>query len=444
MSLKELNEKLGAKKKEARALIDAATAAKRELTAEERSKIAALQNECDALGEQVTIEARQLALEASKSPYKDLSQSEKRDVDSFDLGKAIRSFIQGEAQDGIEAELLEEGSREARAARVGGSGIFLPRLYVQRRDPNGGLAERRDMTATGGTNLNQGGYAIATEKLGILDAFFNALVLRDAGAQILTNLQGNFDWPRITSGTAPSHKAENTAGDEISPTLTGASFSPKRLPGILDLSDQLLLQTGGVIETVVRRNLTEQASSLAEYYAIEGIGNSNQPTGILSTTGIGAVVGGTNGAAPDWADIVNLEAKVNIANANRGTLHYLTNYKVKGMLNTTPKVASTDSRMILEDSASAMLNGYKPLFTNNVASNRTKGSSSGVCSSIIFGQFSDLVMAFWAGINIEMVRDVTYAKEGKRALVFNIYHDSNVIRPASFSAMKDALTTAFN
>ena len=63
---------------------------------------------------------------------------------------------------------------------------------------------------------------------------------------------------------------------------------------------------------------------------------------------------------------------------------------------------------------------------------------------VVFGNFNDLVLAFWGGVNIEVASDVTYRTKATRALVFNIYEDSNVIRPVSFAAKKDILTTAFN
>ncbi len=452
--IKSLHETVGGLKKEIRTYLDSDT--RKGVTDKENDpKLKELETRFNAAQGDLDAELRQKAREDSQvSPFEKLSDGEQRDVESFDWAKCITDLAEGRQQSGIELELCTEGAVEARASGVKAGGICLPSFFAQRRAVGGGYRElrdskgrrieSRDMTATGGTNLNQGGYTIATEKMGVLDALFNALVLREAGAQILTGLRGNFDWPRLVMGTPAGHKAENVDADEQTLTVTGASFTPHRLPGVIDLSDQLLLQSSSVIEAIVNRNVNEQVTSQVEGFAIEGTGANDQPLGILATTGIGAVAGGTNGAAPDFSDIVNLESKINIANANRGTLHYLTNYKVQAMLKTTPKVSSTDSRMILDDLAGGMLNGYKPLFTNNVAATRTKGSASGVCSSIIFGQFSDLVIGFWSGLNLEVVRDRAGAIAGKRSLVFNVYGDSNVIRPASFAAMKDALTTAFN
>ena len=97
-----------------------------------------------------------------------------------------------------------------------------------------------------------------------------------------------------------------------------------------------------------------------------------------------------------------------------------------------------DSRFIWDG---ADLNGYAPLVSNAVPSTLTKGSSSGICSAIIFGNFNDYAIGFWAGLSLELIRDSANAKVGMHTLVANSYYDGAVLRPASFAAMKDALTT---
>jgi HK97 family phage major capsid protein len=430
--LKGLFELRGAKVKEARELIDKAITEKRQLTVEENGKVNSAQSEVEGIDAQIQTETRQISIEASRAPIGTMSDDEKRSVDSFDLGRAIRILAGNEKRDGIEAEMLDEGSREARSAQIPTKGgLVLPRCVLQ----------KRDMTATTGTDLQYGGAAIATQKMGILDAFYNALVLRQAGAQFVTGAQGNIDIPCYVAPTAPSPITENYTASEMSPELSLASLSPKRLGGYINVSDQLLIQTGGVIEAVVRRNTLAQLTSRCEYYAFHGAGGS-APTGILSTTSIGNVIGGTNGAAPTWANIVSLESKVAAENADIGTLHYVSNTKVRGQLKATAKISTSDSMTILDDRNGGLLNGYTPLWTNNVSSTLTKGSSGAVASAIIFGQFSSLWMVFWGGMEIDLIRDLTLAKDGQRALVFNTFFDCVVDRYQSFAAMKDALTSS--
>jgi HK97 family phage major capsid protein len=426
--LKELSEKRGGKLKEALQIVNVAREAKRELTAEELGKVDTLHNEAESIASTIMAEARQVSLESSRPVA--LSHGESKDLERFDIGRLLRCMVNGRPLDGVELELTQEGDREARESGVSEvRGFMLPRSFVKRQI-------RNDMTATTGTNLQYGGQTIATEKAGFFDAFYNGLVLRSAGAMVMEGLTGNLDLPRFVAPGDPAHKTENGTADELTPQTATLSLTPRRLPAFINISEQLMRQSATNIEEWVRRNISMQMSAVAEAAFING-GGTTVPVGILNTVGIGSVVGGTNGATPDWADIVDLETAVGVANAEVGALRYLTNTKVRGFLKKTVRVSSTDSRFIWDG---ADLNGYSPLITNAVPSNLAKGSSGNVCSAIIFGNFNDFVMGFWGGMSVELLRDVASAKDGKYVLVLNSYYDGGVVRPASFAAMKDAKT----
>lgn len=431
--LKELQEQRGVKLKEATAITALAQKEKRNLNADELGKLDTLHGEIDGIDKNIQAEVRQQSLQSQKPV--ELSQQEKKDFSRFDFRKFLSGLAHpDEAFDGVEREVVQEGRREVGESGINARGIMLPRSFVRRSNP----WERRDMTATGGTTLQEGGMTIQTDKMGLADGFYDKLVLRQGGATVLEGLQGNLDLPRYVAPSEQAHKTENETAAELSPTTAMLSLSPKRLPAFIDISEQLIRQSSVAIETIVRRNIDQQILANCENKLING-GGTSQPSGILQTTGIGDVVGGTNGAAPDWADIVDLETEVAVDNADVGALHYLTNIKVRGKLKKTPRVASTDSMMIWDDRAGGLLNGYSTLITNAVPSTLTKGGAS-TCSAIIFGNFADLIMAFWSGVSFELIRDSAAAKDGKYVLVVAIYYDGGVLRPQSFAAMKDALT----
>jgi HK97 family phage major capsid protein len=444
--LKKIQEQRGAKVKELDAIISIARREGRGLNADEAKKYDAIEAEVKAFDADAEREIRHIATMSQRSPLEQYSQSEQRDINRFDIGRCLRALDRGtSALDGVEGELLAEGAKEALACGIGESRMVLPRVVVQRRGAPG--RERRAVTATGTTSVtgDQGAMTIQTNVMGLLDAFYEALVLPAAGATVLTGLQGNFNWPRYlkTANGTIINIAENATPGGISPTVSQVSFSPKRLATFVDVSDQLIIQSNEVITQVLSRNIQQQASVLAEQRAIFGSGSSNQPLGIINTSGIGSVVGGTNGAAPTWAALSAITGKVDQANAIMGNLGWLANAKTKTQLQTTLKnnVTGTDSRYIYDpDQKDAMLAGYTPHWTNSVPSNLTKGSANAICSAIIFGNFADLVQAFWGGVTLDIVRDVASAKAGQRTLVLNMYHDNNVVRAESFAAMLDVLT----
>jgi HK97 family phage major capsid protein len=435
--LKKLHEDVGALKKEIRSYLDSdARKAVSDKAAD--PKLKDLEARFASAADDLDAEFRQAARESGK-PI-DLSTSEQRDLGRFDykvllnhMHRSIRG-VSGAGLDGIEAEMVQEGEREARECGLQPNGIVLPRLLVRRCG-----YERRDVSATGQTSVagDQGGMTIATNKAGLLDDFYNASVLRAAGATVLEGLVGNLDIPRIVADTTkPLKKTENESAGEYTPTFAMLSLSPNRLPAFVDVGEQLLKQSSSAIEAILRSTLTNEMAAVQEKAFFHG-GGTSEANGIAGTSGIGSVVGNTDGAAPTWAHIVGLETAVDTNNAILGNLHYFSNGQIRGKLKQTPVVASTDSRMIM-DNNTGLINGYSPFFTNAISRTLTKGNQS-LSSAIFFGNAADYWIGYWGGITLEMIRDSASAKVGQYCLVASTYYDGGVVRPKSFAAMLDAL-----
>lgn len=425
--LKQLSEKRGSEIEKAQTIRDKVQAENRGLTDDERTQLRTINDIAEKLTSDITEEVR--AISASSNNLPKLSRQEKRDVATMSIGRIFRSMVEGRTLDGVEAEIIEEGRKEARESGIQGGHIVLPRFAVRR--------ENRDMTATGGSGGDQGGMTIVTEKRGLADDFYNGSIARQLGATVLEGLKGNIDLPRIVAGTAPTKKTENATAEEVSPTTAMLSLVPHRLPAFVDLGEQLLMQSDENIEAIVRASLTNQMLAIQEAAIFHG-GGTNEPTGIFTAAGGTDVAGGTNGAAPTWAHLVGLETNVDAANALNGRLAYASNGQIRGKLKTTPKVASTDSIMLLDDRNPNVVNGYQIGFTNAISRTLTKGSSS-VASAIFFGNFADLIMAYWGGLSFELHRDSANSVAGLYRLVASTYYNAGVIRPKSFAVMKDAL-----
>ena len=86
----------------------------------------------------------------------------------------------------------------------------------------------------------------------------------------------------------------------------------------------------------------------------------------------------------------------------------------------------------------ATLNGYKAGVSNNVPSNLTKGSGTNL-SAIIFGNWRDLIVGQWGGIDLQ-ADPYTAGDEG--AVIVRVFVDVDVAlrHAASFSAMQDSIT----
>ena len=161
---------------------------------------------------------------------------------------------------------------------------------------------------------------------------------------------------------------------------------------------------------------------------------------MAATSGIGSVVGGTNGAVPTWAHITQLEREVAIDNADVGSLAYLTNPKVRYKLKNTLFTATYGDRFLWGESPTQPLNGYRAEVTNQVSSALTKGSASGTCSAIFFGNWADLIIGFWSGLDI-LVDPYSLSTTGSHRIVAFQDVDVAVRHAESFAAMLDVLTT---
>ena len=345
-----------------------------------------------------------------------------------------------EKNDGIEAEMLQEGEREARSAQItefDPNGFMVPKMCAYKsHNPNSEM-EARDLSV--GTTT-AGGFLVETKNGGLIGFLDPNTPLIALGARILTGLQGNLTFPRQTARATGYPVAEAAAITESQQTLAQLSLSPKRQGAYTEFSLQLLRQGSPDVEQWLRDDLRTVLSVLQEQYAIQGTGSSSQPTGITATSGIGSVAGGTNGLIPTWGNIVGLETEVAVDNALRGKLGYLTTPQVVGVLKQVKRDVAGNG-FIMEgnnDMGMGMVNGYKAASSTLVPSTLTKGSASGICHAIIFGNFEELILAYWGGVEI-VLDPYSLATTGSYRITANAFMDVGVRRAQSFAAMLDAL-----
>ena len=363
---------------------------------------------------------------AQAMPTAEIGLTEK-EARSFSFMRAINALANpGDRKAQAEAAFERECS-DAFAGKNGRSaqGFFVP-VEVQRRD--------LEVTTA---NSSTGGKLVATDLVSFIDALRNKMVVTGLGAQMLSGLVGSIAIPRQTAGATAYWVAESGAPTESQQTIDQVTMNPKTVGAFTDISRKLMLQSSIDVEAFVRNDLATVLALAIDLAAINGSGSNNQPTGILATSGIGSVAGGTNGAAPTLANMIDLETAVSVANADVGSLAYLTNAKVRGKLKQTFKNATYGDVPVWGDGN--MVNGYNAAVSNQVPSNLTKGTASGVCSAVLFGNFADLIIGQWGALDL-MVDPYSNSTSGTVRVVALQDVDVAVRHAESFAAMKDALT----
>jgi HK97 family phage major capsid protein/HK97 family phage prohead protease len=285
-------------------------------------------------------------------------------------------------------------------------------------------------STTGATNL------VATELNGFIDVFRNALILPQMGATMLTGLQGNIAVPRVTTGNSVTWiSTEGSQANASDLLFDQVALSPKTISARTQYTRQLMAQSSISVEGLVLQQLATVLALGLQQAVINGSGTSGVPRGILNTSGIGSVAMGTNGAAITFDKLVELETNIATSNTPLDSLGYLTNAKVRGAMKTIRIDAG--SGLFLLDQVSKEANGYPVYATNAVPSNLTKGSASGICSAAIFGNWSELILAGWGGLEIL----VNPYKVGQGTIEVEAMQmwDVGVKHAAAFSAIQDIL-----
>ena len=215
-------------------------------------------------------------------------------------------------------------------------------------------------------------------------------------------------------------------------------MSPKTVGAYTKFSHLMKLQATPEIEQIIRNGFVSIISNAIDTAALNGSGSSNQPTGILNTTGIGAVAGGTNGAAADLDDFVDLKKEVSVDNADLSSCAFVTNSKVEAAIH---KLKDSNGDYILSpygsELGSQQILSRRMEVTNNIPSNLSKGSGSNL-SAILYGNFADLYIGLFGELEILVDPYTDFAKgtTGVRALQSI---DIGVAHAQSFAAMKDAI-----
>lgn len=316
----------------------------------------------------------------------------------------------------------EKSSKEAR-------GLIVPYDVLR------SATEKRELVV--GTPT-AGGHLVATDLLSgsFIELLRNAMVINGLGTRYLTGLVGNIAIPKQTGGGTMYWVTEGNGPSASDQAFAQVPMNPKTAAARTQISRKLLLQSSIDIENFVRQDLATVVGLGIQQAAINGSGAGGQPRGILNTAGIGSVAGGADGAAPTWDHVVDLETEVSVANADVGTLAYLTNARVRGALKKTFIDGPGTAQRVWQP-GDTPLNGYRAAVTNAVPGNLTKGAGEDL-SALIFGNFADLIIGMWGGLDLQVD---PYSAGDSGAVIVRAFQDVDVaVRHAeSFAAMTDAI-----
>jgi HK97 family phage major capsid protein len=361
-----------------------------------------------------------------------------REQARFSIGRAIRALITRD----LSGAGFEQEVSNAMAKRLGRStsGFFVPNDF-KTRVTSGNVLQTKVSA--------QGGASVYTEYAGWIDLLRNRTRVFQMGAQLFSGLRSNYSFVRQNAAASVYWISENPGVDVTDTTIgiQNVTMTPKILKGMLSFTAEQLAQAAEMFDALCNTELLRVHSIELDRVALNGSGTGGQPTGILNQSGIGAVALGTNGmnlSTLGVAPFVDLETAVATANADLGSLGYLTTAGIRGECKKYQEFpAQPGSGRVWQNNdqkdGSGTVNGYYAAASNNVPSNLTKGTSSGICHASIFANWSDLFVGEWGGGLELLVDPFTLAGQDITRVISRQLVDVALGHPGSFAAIKDLL-----
>lgn len=324
------------------------------------------------------------------------------------------------------------------------AGLFMPTnlAFYASRAADYSFGTGSGLSATsGGSNL------VATSLLSgsFIDLLRNKARVLAMGAQMLSGLVGNVDIPRQKAAGATYWVGEGGVLSQAGAQFDKVSLSPKHIGAISIITRNMLQQSTPDVEMMARADLLQTVALGVDSAALYGTGSGFQPLGIANQSGIGSVLGGTNGGALTIDNLIDLETFVASNNADDGALAYLTNAKAVGTLkklkSSTGEYLWSNSPLGQRSGTPGEINGYTVARTNQARSNLAKGTGTNL-SEVYFGDWSQVIVGEWGVVEIlpNPYAAGIYEAGGVELRVLQSL-DIGIRHPQSFAVMSDAITS---
>jgi HK97 family phage major capsid protein len=431
----ELRQLQSLKRAEGSELVDKAETEKRELSVEETTILRNIQSEVEAFENQIKdAELREKFAKKSVQSKKsnDGMNAEEREMSNFSMTKFFNSINRNEPITGLEREILDEGVVEARSLGASSNGH-----YINLKALN--AIQKRAMSAG---SASAGGNFIQTDKMGFFDVLRANRVLDKVGAEWEMGMVPNVDYTGFSTGWTFADAAENATAADADAVTVNRSVSPKRIAGKILLSNQLMIQDP-TMDAKLLQSLQNALYPYVEGKVLTGTGTSNAMTGITANATAATLALGTNGGAPSLTYIQNMRKTLLNGNVDASKIFWLINPNTEALLMATPVDTGSGAMLIPYGSyfngATGFINNIPYLVTSNLPNNLTKGTSSSNCSAVIAGDFSNLKVCQWGGLDI-VIDPYTAAAEGQTRIICNTYWDTTIKRAGTIVKTLDLIT----
>lgn len=301
---------------------------------------------------------------------------------------------------------LEREVSEAIAKRVGRDADG---IYLSYEAMGYGLRQMQLARMQSAGTAGKGAELVATELHAemYIEALRAQAVVGQLGARMVSGLVGDVDIPKQNGSATFYWVEEDGAATDSDLSFTTVQLRPKTLATAVPITRRIMNQSTPDIEALVMADIMRGQSLGLDQGALYGSSIGNEPTGIVNTSGIGAIAFATPNS-PTWAETVAFETDVAEANADANTMAYLMRPSLRGKLKTTEKASGT-GQFIWQN---GRVNDYNAAVTTQMNAGQ-----------MLFGDFSQALIGLWGALDVVPDRATKVASGG---LVMRLFQDADV------------------
>lgn len=277
-----------------------------------------------------------------------------------------------------------------------------------------------------------GGYAVPTVVMpGILEALTPASACLQAGMGIVdvSMMDGKgFNWAAVDTVPTAAWRSEAGGVAESDPTFRQVATTPRSLSFYFKVSRELLADAGNM-DGALRTAIAQAFAKELDRTALRGSGTPPEPTGILSTTNVGSVANGANGATQSSLRWANLHSAVQTILGYDAPVPSAAIMSPRSLVGYSA-LADTTNQPLARPEA---LKNLQFIGTSAVPNNLTVGSSSD-CTEVYVGDFAQVLMVMRERPTILLANEL-FALNGQVGFVCHVRADIAVLYPRAFAVV---------
>lgn len=319
----------------------------------------------------------------------------------FSILRVVRSLMEPNSRSAREEAAFEFEASRAAAEKSGKSvdKFMIPTdvLRQSMRALNTGGVTGSTAPDASGSNL------VATDLMSgsFIEVLRNRTTIMKNG-RVLSGLVGNIDIPKQLAAAQGFWLGEDDDTTETGVELGQIPLSPKTVGAFTEYTRRMAMQSSIDAEALLRVDLASALALTIDKAGYYGTGSDHQPKGIALYTGINAVPFAAS--LPNFSELVAMETAIAADNADVNGMRYVGNAGFRGHCKTTEKFANTGATLWEQGGT---VNGYGTDITNQVNA-----------GDVFFGNFADLLIAMWGGLELQ-VDPYSGSKKGRvRIVVF--------------------------